>query len=352
LEVSRVPTLILLLIALDLPGCNASGRQRQDGAKKITVAVVRSTSATIKQSYRCRIESPRNVHVRTRAAGRLAAILVKEGQAVKRNDLLFRVRPTGDKEKPKAENRDEVVSIKAPCDGLVVGPLPSLLGSRARKGESLATLSDDRATWVHFDMPESHYLAFMAEGRKDWRSLELELLLSDRSKYPHAGKIAQVLGSFHNETGDITLVAEFPNPDGVLRRGQTGTLLMKRELKDAILIPQRATFDDHAKRYVYVLDEDHVAHQREIVTQGDVEDLFVIKKGVGVGDKIVLEGSGRFATVTKWNQRRFQTPRDPPRPPGDQDTRISSTGLPPACTPRRVGCHRLLSRWIARWSWQ
>ena len=44
------------------------------------------------------------------------------------------------------------------------------------------------------------------------------------------------------------------------------------------------------KRYVYVIDEDDVAHQREIVVQNELEDLFVIKNGVGVDDKIVLEG--------------------------------------------------------------
>ncbi len=248
MEVPRVQTLILLLIALDLPACNANGRQPQDDAKKITVAVVQSKSATIKQSYRCRIESQRYVHVRTPVEGRLAAILVKEGQAVKRGDLLFQVGPTRDKEKPEAENRDNVVSIKAPCDGLVVGRLASLRGSRARKGESLATLSDDSAMWVHFDMPERHYLAFMTRRTKDWRSADLELILADHSKYPHAGKIVKVLGSFHNETGDITFVAQFPNPDGVLRRGQTGTLLMNRVLKDAILIPQRATFKGRTLR--------------------------------------------------------------------------------------------------------
>jgi membrane fusion protein (multidrug efflux system) len=45
-----------------------------------------------------------------------------------------------------------------------------------------------------------------------------------------------------------------------------------------------------AKRYVYVVDKDHVAHQREIVVLNELEDQFVIKKGVGVEDTIVLEG--------------------------------------------------------------
>ena len=143
MEVSRVQTLILLLIALVLPACDADGPQPQDDARKITVAVVQSKSATIKQSYKCRIDSQRHIHVRSPVEGRLAAILVKEGQAVKRGDLLFQVGPPRDEEKPEAEDRDKVVSIKAPCDGLLFGSLPTLRGGRVRKGESLATLSDD-----------------------------------------------------------------------------------------------------------------------------------------------------------------------------------------------------------------
>ena len=33
-----------------------------------------------------------------------------------------------------------------------------------------------------------------------------------------------------------------------------------------------------------------MAHQREIVVQNETDDIFVVKKGVGVGDTIVLEG--------------------------------------------------------------
>ena len=104
MEASRVQTLILLLIALDLPGCNAYGPQPQNDARKITLAVVQSKSATIKHSYLCRIESHRHMEVRTDADGHLSAVLVKEGQAVKRGDLLFQVGPPMDKERPEAEN--------------------------------------------------------------------------------------------------------------------------------------------------------------------------------------------------------------------------------------------------------
>jgi membrane fusion protein (multidrug efflux system) len=165
---------------------------------------------------------------------------VKEGQAVKRGDLLFQVEPPRDKEKPEAENRDKVVSIKAPCDGLLAGDPPTLPGGRVHKGECLASLPDDSVIRVDFDVPEKHYLEYFApmfERSKDWRSADLELILADHSKYPHAGKIVEVLASFHNETGDISFRAEFPNPDGLLRHGQTGTLLISWVVKDTI--PER-----------------------------------------------------------------------------------------------------------------
>ena len=61
-------------------------------------------------------------------------------------------------------------------------------------------------------------------------------------------------------------------------------------LNDAIVIPQRATFEILDKRYVYVVDKDDVVHRREIVVQHELDDIFVIKKGVGVDDRIVFEG--------------------------------------------------------------
>ena len=67
-------------------------------------------------------------------------------------------------------------------------------------------------------------------------------------------------------------------------------MLLSRVLKNAIVVPQRATFEVLGRRYVFVVDKDDVAHLREIVIQNELEDAFVIKKGVGVGDKIIVEG--------------------------------------------------------------
>src|SRR5262249_53767468 len=93
-----------------------------------------------------------------------------------------------------------------------------------------------------------------------------------------------------NETGNIPFRADFENPDDLLRHGQTGNVLIHRTLNNAIVIPQRATFEILDKRYVYVVDKDGVVHKREIVIQNELDDIFVIKKGLDVNDRIVLEG--------------------------------------------------------------
>ena len=143
--------------------------------------------------------------------------------------------------------------------------------------------------WVYFNVPEKQYLEYMA-NRKQHEEDKIELVLANADKFPQPGKIGAIEGQFNNETGNIAFRADFPNPDGLLRHGQTGTILIHRKVHDAIVIPQRATYEILDKRYVYVVDKDDVVHRREIVVQNEMDDIFVIKKGVGVGDRIVLEG--------------------------------------------------------------
>ena len=85
---------------------------------------------------------------------------------------------------------------------------------------------------------------------------------------------------FNNETGNIPFRADFPNPDGLLRHGQTGTILIHRTLKNAVVIPQRATFELLDKRYVWVVGDDDKANQTLITIKHELEDIFVIDSGL------------------------------------------------------------------------
>jgi membrane fusion protein (multidrug efflux system) len=137
----------------------------------------------------------------------------------------------------------------------------------------------------------------MAEKGQDKFSVDVKLMLANQDKFKPDGKIdrAQKIGAieanFNNETGNIAFRADFPNPNRLLRHGQTGTVSIDQVVHDAIQIPQRASFENLAKRYVYIVDKDNVVHQREIVVEHELDDIFVIKKGIlDVNDKIILEG--------------------------------------------------------------
>jgi membrane fusion protein (multidrug efflux system) len=197
-----------------------------------------------------------------------------------------------DKAKAKAKLADAELNftlIKAPFDG-IVDRLQQQLGSLIMEREELTTLSDNSVMWVYFNVPEARYLEYMAEQRQEKEREIIEMLLANGSKFPHPGKIGAIEAEFNNETGNISFRADFPNPDRLLRHGQTGNVLIHRTLKNAVVIPQRATFEILDKRFVFVVDEDHVVHQREIVIQNEMDDIFVIKSGLKVGEKIVLEG--------------------------------------------------------------
>jgi membrane fusion protein, multidrug efflux system len=336
MKVSPILNIIILaLISLSLSACNMHREEHLPEAHKIVATTPQSKAVTLTQQYVCQIHSQRHIKVCALEKGYLEAITIREGQQVKEGDLMFKVIPILYQKKADAELAeaklaqlefnytkklfdDKVVSqnevllleaklakaqanaqlasaelnfatVKAPFDG-IVDHQHHQQGSLVQEGEILTTLSDNSVMWVYFNVPEARYLEYMADLNKNKDDLQIELVLANGNKFEQTGKIGAIEADFNNQTGNIAFRADFSNPDRLLRHGQTGTVLISRVQNDAIVIPQRATFEVLQKRYVYVVDKDNVAHQREIVIQNELEDLFVIKKGVGVDDKIVLEG--------------------------------------------------------------
>jgi membrane fusion protein (multidrug efflux system) len=323
------------MMSLSLSACNAEREEHHAEAHKILATSPESKDVIITQQFVCQIHSQKHIKVRALEMGYLEAIPVKEGQVVKEGDLMFQVRPILYQSRLDAENAeaklaqlnltytkqlvaDNVVSkneqylreaelakavakatrakaeldfatVQAPFDG-IVDRLLHQQGSLVQEGEILTTLSDNSLMWVYFNVPEKQYLEYMTGMEQNKIELKIELKLAGGTIFNHIGTINAIEADFNNTTGTVPFRADFANPDRLLRHGQTGTVLISRVQKDSLVIPQRATFEVLNKRYVYAIDQDHVAHQREIEVLNELEDLYVIKTGIGVEDKIVLEG--------------------------------------------------------------
>jgi membrane fusion protein (multidrug efflux system) len=94
----------------------------------------------------------------------------------------------------------------------------------------------------------------------------------------------------------------------LLRHGETGNIMMPVNLKNAIIIPQKATFEVLEKKYVYVVGKDNIARSREITVSAEMPDLYVIKDGLTENDKILLEGIRKVKDNTKINYD-YQDPK-------------------------------------------
>ena len=203
---------------------------------------------------------------------------------------LFQAKLAKAKAKMKlAEAELNFTSIKAPFDG-IVDRLHEREGSLIKEGDVLTTLSDNAVMWVYFNVPEARYLDYMSGQKEGKQSPSIELVLANGKSFAYSGRIGAIEAKFNNETGNIPFRADFPNPKRLLRHGQTGVVKIRRTVEHAIVIPQQATFEVLDKRYVYVVDKEGVAHQREIGIQNELDDIFVVKKGLDVNDRIVLDG--------------------------------------------------------------
>jgi membrane fusion protein (multidrug efflux system) len=302
---------------------------------KIVVTSPRAKDVIITQQYVCQIHAYRHINVRALQNASIEEVPVKEGQTVKKSDVLFKLDPARYKAKYEAELADvqiaqieydntkkqyenKVVSsqevaiyqaklnkalaraklakteldftvVRAPFDG-IVGRLQEQVGSPVKEGDVLTTLSDNSVIWVYFNVPEARYLEHKAARDQEREDPKIELVLANGSKFPKLGRIGAIDAKFNSQTGNVPFRADFENPDRLLRHGQTGNVLIHRTLHNAIVIPQRAVFEIMDRRYVWVVGKDGVVHQREIVIQNELEDIFVIKRGLDVNDRIVVEG--------------------------------------------------------------
>lgn len=186
--------------------------------------------------------------------------------------------------------------IKSPNDG-VVGSIPFSVGSLVGPSTAtpLTTVSQIDVVTADFSINEKLMLYYTQKGGvKDILKFmpEVELKLADGTMYEHKGKIVSVAGSIDTKTGAANMSADFDNPAKILRSGATGTIYIPREIANARLVPQSATFEMQDKKFVYVFN-DSITEMREIkVDNLTYEQNYIVTEGLELGEVIVIEGVG------------------------------------------------------------
>ena len=138
--------------------------------------------------------------------------------------------------------------IKAPFSG-IINRLPLKLGSLINEGDLLTSLSDNTSIYTYFNVSEPEYLSYQTHAG-DRGSQLVNLIMANGEVFPEKGEIQTIEGEFNNETGNIAFRAKFLNPNKLLRNGETGKVQMTMPVHNALIIPQKSTYEIQDQKYV------------------------------------------------------------------------------------------------------
>lgn len=333
----KMRSLFFFLIGIFLiTSCKEHHEQKQEEVAFVVTSPIQKDTV-IYREYVCQIQSHQHIELRALEKGYLQNIYVNEGQFVKKGQLMFRIMPLiyqAETEKSEAEvnfakieyqntkkladsnivSKNELAlakakldkaqaelslakahlaftEIRAPFDG-IMDRFQVRLGSLVDEGELLSTLADNSKMWVYFNVPESEYLDYITQ-KKSNKPAEVKLQMANHQLFDQKGIVETIEADFNNETGNIAFRATFFNPQRILRHGETGNILMPVPLKNAIIIPQKSTFDVLDKKFVYVVDGNNILRARQITIAQEMPHVYVVASGLGPNDKILAEGLGK-----------------------------------------------------------
>ena len=322
-----------LFTTIVFSACSSHKEEKLEvGKYMITSPLQMDTSYT--KEYIAEIQSLQNIEIRAKVKGYIETINVDEGQHVKAGQLLFTIRPreyeaelikakanvkkaelelqnvkklaeknivspnelslaSANLEEAKAdENLAELyvtyTKIRAPFDG-TIDRLKFKIGSLIDEGTLLTTLSNNNSIYAYFNVSEAEYLDYKLRSKNEQKNTAT-LFLANNIQHKYKGQIETIEGEFDKNTGSIAFRAKFPNPELLLKHGETGKVQLKLDLKNVLVIPQKATFEIQDKFYVFVVDENNIVKSRGITIKQKLPNIYIIESGISLNDKILLEG--------------------------------------------------------------
>jgi RND family efflux transporter MFP subunit len=319
-------------------------------ARPVGVIEVKQETVPLYHDYVAQTVAINMVDIRARVEGFLTELPFEEGSDVKENDLIFvidekpfqakldeaqgqlakdeaalvfandevkRYEPLAKKEyitredfenyKTKAQQAQAVVDsdiaaveqaalnlgycrMFAPIDGRI-GRTYVTLGNLVGAGDptKLATIVQLDPLYVYWSPSDEEIHDILVERQKG--ELEIEVLFSDGTIFPHKGKVDFIDNKVDAKTSTVAMRAVVPNPEKTLLPGIfVSARLTLGTVENAELIPERAIAEDQGGKYVYVVNADDVVEQRSVKLGARYDDSIYAKEGLAVGERIILEG--------------------------------------------------------------
>ena len=342
--------LLVLWLAMKLWGSSSEAAPQPPAV--VTVATPLSAMVTDWDDYTGRFEASQAVEVRPRVSGQLVGVHFKDGDIVRKGQLLFTIDPRpfaaqlaevraqvtsastalslarADLARANRLVADEAVSaqevdslrakvqsaqaqlaaaqaqvrsralnveftrITAPVTGRIsdrrVDVGNLVAGDSAANATILTTINALDPIYFSFEGSEALYLKQRRQGAQ---AQEVEIRLQDESGYNWRGRVDFTDNAIENGSGTIRARAVIANPNYFLVPGMFGNMRMgSGAAHQALLVPDAAVITDQARKVVYVIGEDGTAAMRPVLVGALVDGLRVIRSGLKQNERVIIQG--------------------------------------------------------------
>lgn len=366
------------VILLMLSGCGKGQEQPAPPPAKVSVAVPLRQSVVDWDDFTGRFEAPERVDVRARAGGYLQAAHFREGQFVRKGQLLFTLDPRQAQAqlsaaraqaklaasdlaraetllKAQAISQEEYDSrraanevaqatvqaraldleftrVTAPTSGVVsdrrVDP-GNVISGGGSGADLLTTIVSTSPIHFSFDASEAQLLRSQRDAGGGVGRVQVRL--QDEADYRWNGRIDFTDNSVDDASGSVRMRAIIANPDGFLKPGMFGKAKVEGgKSYDAMLVPEDAIVADGARKAVNVVAADGSVTLKPVVLGPISQGLRVIRSGVRPDDRIVINGVARMMPGQKVQATLVKIT---PKAPGAAQTATISIPMASSATP-------------------
>lgn len=162
-------------------------------------------------------------------------------------------------------------------------------------GTVLATIVADHATYVYFNLTESHLLKYAEQLSNDGLTdRAVEMQLSNQEGFPFKGKVDYVDNDLDPSSGNLQVRAIFENPTGQLKSGLfTRVRLHLRDIENALLVPESSLSTGPMGRFLLVVDENNTVAMRPVELGSRMDTQRVILSGLQANERVIVKGLQR-----------------------------------------------------------
>jgi multidrug efflux system membrane fusion protein len=347
--------LVALIAPLAAAGCNGEAAKGPTGPLPAPVVVGKAVKTTVPVVLHGigNVEAMAQVDVRSRVAGQILSVVIKDGADVRKGQVLFEIDPEPFRialEQAKAQlARDQALSKKAKDDVAryaklvdkeyvtreqyesavsqeaslaatiqadqaavddaelnlsyctIRAPITGRAGSVNLRAGNLVKANDDpplvsilqiEPVYVTFSVPEKNLAEIRARAAVS--PLTVRAWNRGESGDGHAGTLAFIDNSVDVQTGSIRLRGVFPNVDRALWPGQFAEVaLTLADEKNAVIVPSPAVQVGQQGSYVFVVGANDTAEMRPVVVERTEGNMSVIASGLSGGETVVTDGQLR-----------------------------------------------------------